>query len=321
MIKARETLSAVVRAGVRTAFFSLTFAAFANFASAGSLLYTFGDDFTSQIANGAPTSLNSMDPASAASVTNVQTPVGNGDTGFNGGLVGIGRLIYGVGNDSNNFATLYSFQTNGQGLTAISSDFNTAGDATGFIFQNGLGAIGNTFYAIGNNGTEEALFQIGGGTATEVMVLNTFGGTYAGLAWDAGLSDFYAVIANATNSDHRGDLLVRFSIGGPVGVAANLTNLDHAVIGTHLDGLADAGGGTLYDIFIDPNTLTGQLEQITVNGGPASTATLYDTQIPLAQNAGIALVSPEPGPITEVGAGLLAVSWILLRRTRRKIAN
>ena len=61
-------------------------ALFATAGHASSLLYTFGGDFTSPGAFGVPDSLNSMN-ASAASVTNVETPVGNGSIGFNGGLV------------------------------------------------------------------------------------------------------------------------------------------------------------------------------------------------------------------------------------------
>src|SRR5262249_22724145 len=106
-------------------------------------LYTFGGDFVSAGANGAPTSLNRMDPVSVASVTNVQAPVGDGNTGFNGGLVAVNGLLYGVGNDSSDFATLYSFQTDGLGLFSVSSNFNTTGGAAGFVFQNGLTAIGN----------------------------------------------------------------------------------------------------------------------------------------------------------------------------------
>src|SRR5262245_1217872 len=92
---------------------------------AAPLLYTFGGDFRPGVGTGAPISLYSMNPASPASVTNVLDPVGDGNTGFNGGLVGVGTLLYGIGNDSNNLATLYSMQTNGTGLTAISSNFNT----------------------------------------------------------------------------------------------------------------------------------------------------------------------------------------------------
>src|SRR6516162_4108143 len=78
--------------------------------ASGSTLYTFGAD-----GFGAPTSLNKMDPVSAASVTNVQTPVGDGSVGFNGGLVfNGGGLLYGIGNDSGGNATLYSFSLSGQ---------------------------------------------------------------------------------------------------------------------------------------------------------------------------------------------------------------
>jgi hypothetical protein len=260
-----------------------------------------------------------MDPVSAASVTNVQAPVGDGNTGFNGGLVGVANLLYGIGNNSNNFATLFSFQTDGQALTPVSSDFNTSGPATGWVFQNGLGAIGNTFYGIGANTTGQALFQIGNGSATQIQMLNTFGGTYAGLAWDPALSDFYAIIAGATAIDFHGDLLVRFAFGGPVIVMASLSSLDGELTGTHLGGLADVGGGTLYDIFTNSTTFTGELEQITVNG-PVSVATLYDTGIPLAQNAGIAFTTattPEPATGVELIGGLILVCGLLKRRSNR----
>lgn len=287
--------------------------------NAGPLLYTFGGDFVSLGATGAPTSLNRMDPASAASVTDVQTPVGDGNTGFNGGLVGVNNLLYGVGNDSSNFATLYSFQTNGLGLSSISSDFNTTGAATGFVFQNGLTAIGNTFYAIGANLTGGALFKIGAGSATEIQSLNTFTGTYAGLAWDAAQAQFYAIIAGATSIDFNGDFLVRFTLGGPVQIVANLATLDGAPGGTHLGGLYDAGGGILYDIYTNSATFTGELEQINVNGSP-SVATLYDTQVPLAQNAGIAAIATVPEPDT-AAMGIAGLAMLSLSRVLRRAAN
>jgi hypothetical protein len=287
--------------------------------NAGTLLYTFGGDFISPGATGAPTSLNLMDPASAASVTDVQTPVGNGNAGFNGGLVAANNLLYAVGNDSSDFATLYSFQTNGLGLSSVSSNFNTAGDATGFVFQNGLTAVGNTFYAIGGDSSGEALFQIGGGSATQIGFLSTFTGTYAGLEWDAAQSQFYAIIAGATSTDFNGDFLVRFTLGGPVQIVANLTNLDGAPVGTHLGGLYDAGGGILYDIYTNPATFTGELEQINLNGSP-SVATLYDTQIPLAQNAGIAAISTVPEPTT-AAMGIAGLVMLSLSRVLRRAAN
>ena len=283
---------------------------------ASTLLYTFGGDST-----GAPTSLNSMDPASAASVTAVQTPVGDGSTGFNGGLVAANNLLYGIGNDSNGVATLYSLQFSGLGLTPVSSGFNNAGDAAGVVFQNGLTAVGNTFYAIGAGTSSEALYQIGAGSASQVQVLDTLGGTYAGLAWDAALGDFYAIIAGGTSAGINGDYLVQFAPGGSVSVVADLTLLDGAPTGTHLGGLADAGSGILYDIYTNPVTFTGELERIDVNGGP-SASTLYDSQIPLAQNAGIAVATaipnvPEPATSMEIGAGLVMLGWTLRRAARR----
>src|SRR5215470_10421678 len=99
-------------------------------------LFTFGGDFTTPGAFGVPDSLNSMDPAAVASVTNVQTPVGDTTIGFNGGLVFAGGQLYAVGNDGNGLATLFSLQLNGLGLSAVSSDFNTSSDAAGVVFQN-----------------------------------------------------------------------------------------------------------------------------------------------------------------------------------------
>ena len=285
--------------------------------SANALLFTFGGDFISPGANGTPDSLNRTDPASAASVTDVQTPVGNGDTGFNGGLAAVNNLLYGIGNDSSGVATLYSLQTTGLGLTAVSSNFNNAGDAAGVVFQNGLTAVGNTFYAIGAGASTEDLYQIGSGSATHIASLPTFTGTYAGLAWDPALGDFYAIVAGGTSVDFNGDFLVRFQFGGSVSIVANLTNLDGAQVGTHLGGLADAGGGILYDIYTNPVTSTGVLEQINLNGTPSVT-TLYDTQIPLAQNAGIALITPEPSTGMEIVCGLVLLSWILRARRHFK---
>jgi hypothetical protein len=285
-------------------------AAGATTGSAGTI-YTFGADTF-----GAPTSLNSMNPSSSSSVTNVQTPVGDGNTGFNGGLVAYNNLLYAIGNDNNNFATLYSMGTNGGTVTSVSFDFNTSGPATGYIFQNGLAAVSGTFYAIGAGSSSENLFQIGSGTATDIASLNTFGGTYAGLAWDPTLAKFYGIISNASVTD-TGDLLVSVTLSGAVTEIANLTTLDSSQIGTHLGGLADAGGGILYDIYTNPATQTGQLEQINLNGTTSAT-TLYDTGIPLAQNAGIATIlpatsTPEPGPGFEVGAALLLLGGILRR--------
>jgi len=280
-------------------------------AHAGALLYTIGADLL-----GAPTSLNSMDPSSSSSVTNVQMPLGDGSIGFNGGLVYSGGLIYGIGNDNNNFATLYSFDTSGQNLTVQSFQFNTTGAGTAFVFQNGLAAIGNTFYAIGADPSGQDLFQIGNGSATLVNGLATLGGTYSGMVYDPSSGRFYALIDNASGA-YSGDYLVEFGLSGPTNIVASLTSLDGAAIGTHLNGLADAGGGVLYDIYIDPNTFTGQLEQITV-GGSVTTNTLYDTQIPLAQDAGIALVSGTPEPATcFLTGGALALAGLFLRRRAR----
>jgi hypothetical protein len=286
---------------------ALVLGCFSISANAGTLsIWTFGGDF-SPSGNGAPDSLNAMSPASSASVTNVQTPVGDGNTGFNGGLVALNNLLYTIGNDSNGVATLYSLQATGTGLTPVSSGFNNTGDAAGVIFQNGLAAVSGSFYAIGQGATTEDLYRIGAGAATHIAALNTFGGTFAGLAWDPNLNSFYAIIANTVS----GDLLVQVTLGGSVSTVANLTTLDGAEIGTHLGGLADAGAGILYDIYTDPATFTGQLEQINLNGAPTAT-TLYDTQIPLAQNAGVALI-PEPAPGMEIGAGLVLLSLMLRR--------
>ncbi len=286
-------------------------------ANAG-ILYTFGGDFVSLGGNGAPDILNSLDPASAASVAAGVSPVGGGNIGFNGGLVGFGSLLYGIGNDSNGVATLYSMDTNGQNLTAVSSQFNTSGDATGVTFQNGLTAVGSTFYAIGAGAGAEALYQIGNGTATEIQTLNTFNGTYAGLAWDPAANAFYAIVAGGTT----GDYLVQFALNGTPSILASLTDLDASQIGTHLGGLVDAGGGILYDIYTNPLTFTGQLEQINVSGTPHTLA-LYDTQIPLAQNAGIATFppssgTPEPATGIEVGGALILLGAVVRRFSSRK---
>jgi hypothetical protein len=285
--------------------------------NAGSI-YTFGGDFVSPGGNGAPDILNSMDPASSASIVPGVSPVGGGNIGFNGGLVGFGSLLYGIGNDSNGVATLYSMGTGGQGLAAVSSQFNTSGDGTGVIFQNGLAVVGGTFYAIGAGTNSEALYQIGNGTATEVQTLNTFNGTYAGLAWDSAANAFYAIVAGGTT----GDYLVQFALSGTPSIVANLTALDGSQIGTHLGGLADAGGGILYDIYTNPSSFTGQLELINVSGSPQA-STLYDTQIPLAQNAGIATFPsssgvPEPATGVEAGGALLVLSAIVRRPAPRK---
>lgn len=281
--------------------------------SAGTLLYTFGGDFVSQPPTGIPDSLNRMDPASAASVSNVQTPVGDGSIGFTGGLVAVGNLLYGIGNDNLGNASLYSMDTNGQNLTAVSSGFNITGDAANVGFINGLTAVGNTFYAIGAGPNFEALYQINNGSATEIRTLPTFNGTYAGLAWDSALNDFYAILTSAT--DPRGDLLFRFAQSGPVAEIANLSSLGGTPVGTHFGGLADAGGGILYDIYSNPG-FTGELERIDLNGSP-SVSTLYDSGVPLAQNAGIAIMAPVPEPATGAGIGAALLLCGLLRRSTR----
>ncbi len=278
-------------------------------------IYTFGGDFTSLNANGAPDSLNFMDPASAASVAAVLTPVGDGSIGFNGGLVSYSNLLYAIGNDSNGVATLYSMQTNGQGLTAVSSAFNNTGSAAGIVFQNGLAETGGTFYAIGAGPSSEGLYQIQSGTATQVASLNTFNGTYAGLAWDSSLDGFYGIIAGASGAQN-GDLLVSFGLTGAVTVVANLNSLDSSQAGTHLGGIADAGGGILYAIYTNPSTFTGELEQINLNGSPSASA-LYDSGIPLAQNAGMGIIMPATGapePSAAFGLGGALVLLPLLRR-------
>jgi hypothetical protein len=281
--------------------------------SAG-VLYTFSGDFVA-LNDGAPDILNSMDPASAASVAAGVTPIGGGNFGFNGGLVGFGNLLYGIGNDSNGVATLYSMGKDGTGLTPVSSAFNSAGDAAGVAFQNGLAAVGSVFYAIGLDGS---LYQIGNGSASFVQSLNTYGGTYSGLAWDPTANAFYAIVAGG----NTGDYLVQFALGGSASIVANLTDLDGAQIGTHLGGLVDAGGGLLYDIYTDPTALMGQLEQIDVSGSP-QTITLYDTKIPLAENAGIAAFpttadTPEPATGVEAGTAVLVLGAILRRLSLAK---
>ncbi len=309
---------------------ALMLALFVYTGHATTLLYTFGGDFVSPGATGVPDSLNSMDPASAASVTNVQTPVGNGNTGFNGGLVSANGLLYGIGNDSNGFATLYSMHTDGTGLTAVVPDFNTSGPSTGVIFQNGLAQqAGSFFYAIGQNATGEGLYLInpGGGTS-EQFALPTFGGTYTGLAWDSGLAAYVAIIAGATPPGlSAGDYLVHFgSTGSGFGVLADLNNFFPAPpVGTHLGGLADAGGGTFFDIWTNPATFTGELDQITVGPsfGFTTVVNLYDTGIPLAQNAGVAAINsspttptPEPVSALGIGTGLIFVGCLLKRRKK-----
>jgi hypothetical protein len=201
----------------------------------------------------------------------------------------------------------------GQNLTAVGSAFNhTFGDAIGIPFQNGLTAAGNTFYAIGE---DDSLYEIGSGSATFVQTLNTYGGTYAGLAWDPALQVFYAVVANGFDQGNSGDFLVEFALNGSVSIVADLTSIGGTQVGTHLGGLADAGGGILYDIYTNPATFTGVLEQINLNGTP-STTTLYDTNIPLAQNAGLATfttATPEPATGAVVGAALLVLCGLVRR--------
>ncbi|HLH37766.1 MAG TPA: hypothetical protein VKX39_01350 [Bryobacteraceae bacterium] len=278
----------------------------ASFPASATTLYTFGADQF-----GAPTSLNQMDPSSASSVANVVTPLGDGNTGFNGGLVFDNGLLYAVGNDSSGNASIYSFTLGGGNLTTVSSDFNDTGGANGFGFYNGLAAIGGTLYAIGTDNSGEDLFQIGNGSATLVQSLATFGGTYAGLAYASDQGVFYGVIANSD----VGDLLVRIPIAGSAVVAANLTTLDGAEANTHLGGLAYAGNGIFYDIYTNVNDGNGELEQLSLNGSPAAT-TLYDTGIPLAQNAGIA-ITPEPssGGLALIGCGVMLCGLFLKRRT------
>jgi len=270
------------------------------------LLHTFGGNFVDpNVTPGTPDTLNNM-TLTSSSVT--QQTLGDGNTGFNGGLVAANNLLYTIGNDSSNVATLYSMNFFGAGLSAVSTDFNTTGPAAGVVFMNGLTAVGNTFYAIGAGATED-LYQIGNNSATDIQTLNTYNGNFAGLAWDPGLSEFYAIIANANLGDFVGDYLAKFSLGGKVILVAKLSS--GLYTNTHLGGLADAGGGILYDVYTNINDGTGELEQIDLNGVPSVT-TLYDTGIPLAQNAGIA-ITPEPAPSIEIGAGIVLVCCIFRR--------
>lgn len=288
-------------------------AAFVVSTCGGTSLYSFGGDVRPIVGTGAPTSLNSMNPNSAASVTNVQNPVGDGSIGFNGGLVSVGGTLFAIGNDSNGVASIYSFGLDGQGLTPVSSDFNVGGDGNANVFQNGLTAVGSSFYATGvaGDGTE-SLFQIGNGSAALVRTLNTFGGTYSGLSYDQDTGSFLAIIVNSGS----GDLLVQFQSSGSVGVVANLTDLDGALIGTHLGGLVYVGGNTAYDLNTDPNMLTGQLEQISL-GNSVSTQFLYDTGVPLMENHGLAAVSEVPEPCTMV----LIVGGLVGLYVRRRVGT
>jgi hypothetical protein len=291
-------------------------AALTRSASAGTSLFTFNADTRPVVGTGAPTSLNVMDPASAASVTNVQTPVGTGDTGFNGGLFGLNGLLYGIGNDSFGQATVYSMDVNGLNLLPVSTNFNVGGGADANVFQNGLTNIGSTFYAIGvaGDGTE-SLFQVGNGSAAALRTLNTFGGTYAGLTYDFDTGLFLGIIVNATNSDFHGDLLVQFGGASGLGVRARLNTLDGSTIATHLGGLVYAGNNTVYDIFTDTNSFTGQLEQLDVTG-VVSASVLYDTGLPLAEDHGIALVN-SPEPATGMLFSVLVICGALARRSFR----
>jgi hypothetical protein len=277
-------------------------------------LFTFNADTRPIVGTGAPTSLNSMDPSSAATVNNVQTPVGSGDIGFNGGLVGVGGLLYGIGNDNLGNASLFSMGLDGLNLLNVNSDFNVGGGADSVGFQNGLTAVGGVFYAIGvaGDGTE-SLFQLGtGGTTTALRTLNTFGGTYAGLTYDPDTGLFMGIIVNATNSDFRGDLLVQFGAATGLAVRARLNALDGSTIGTHLGGLVYAGNNTVYDIFTDTTSFTGQLESLDVTG-VVSASVLYDTGLPLVENHGIAIANtPEPG--TGALVTVLAICGVLVRR-------
>ena len=289
----------------------------ARIAAAGPILYTFGADGSS-----IPASLSSMDPTSPASVANLVASLGADNIGFNGGVVYTGGLLYAVGNDSGGNATIYSFNTLGQNLTATSSDFNTTGDASGYVFQNGLAAIGSSLYAIGAGPSDEDLFEIGNGSATLISALNTYNGTYAGLAYDQSTGEFYGVIANAASGSNTGDLLVEFGLSGNVSVVANLTSLDGADPNTHLGGLADAGGGILYAIYTNTGDGNGELEQILLNGSPQTTA-LYDTNIPLAQNAGVAITPASTSSVPEptLGAAVLLACGFMFRMSRRRSAR
>lgn len=297
----------------------LVFAACAATGNAGVLLYTFGGNFVDQnVTPGTPDTLNNMNPSAGPAAT-VLTTVGDGSTAFNGGLVGVNNLLYAIGNQSlTNVATLYSMDNTGLNVTPVSTDFNTSGDGAGVVFMNGLAAIGNTFYAIGQGATTEDLYQIGAGSATDISTpdvnhTNALNGTYAGLAWDPGLNEFYAIIANANFGDFKGDYLVKFTLGGSGSIVARLSN--GANTDTHLGGLLDYGGGILYDIYTNINNGDGMLEEIDLNGTPSVT-TLYDTGIPLAQNAGIAMV-PEPASSFEIGAGMVLLGCLFRRRYRR----
>jgi hypothetical protein len=278
---------------------------------AGPILYTVGADV-----NGAPVSLIGMDAANSPSVATIVTPLGDGSIGFNGGLVGVGSLLYGIGNDSGNLATLYSFTPAGGSLTALNSDFNTSGAATGFVFQNGLAAIGGTLYGIGFDSvgsSGEALFTIGGGSASLVSSLSDLGGSYSALAYAADQTMLYGIVVNGVNNEVQGDYLVSMNPNGSnFTVVANLSTLDGSATGTHTGGLLYTGGGSFFDVFTDPNSGNGQLETIGLNGQSATL--VYDTGAPLLINHGLAEVTSTPEPS---GFALMGVALALLARWRR----
>jgi hypothetical protein len=284
-------------------------------ANAGGILYTFGGS----AGFGAPQAdLNSMNPPSSASVTDVNGLVGDGNTSFNGGLVFVNTLLYGIGNQGGTlFSTLYSFDLSGNHVTALNSDFNTTGAANNFLFQNGLASDGTNFYAIGVSTIDgsEDLFQIGkNGGSTLLRTLPTSNGTYAGLTWDATLGQFYGLLIGATGAD-AGDSIVQFGLSTGWAQTVELTHLDGAEIGSHLDGLADTGAGILYDIYMNPITNTGRLEEINLRGSSPVVTTLYDTGIQGAQTAGIA-ITPEPASVIGMGIGLCVLGSMLKRRKK-----
>jgi hypothetical protein len=78
------------------------------------------------------------------------------------------------------------------------------------------------------------------------------------MTWDAALGQFYALLVNGTG-DQAGDRVVHFGLSTGWASTVELTHLDGALVGSHLDGLADTGAGLLYDIYMNPITNTGQL--------------------------------------------------------------
>jgi hypothetical protein len=270
----------------------------------GGTLFSFGPETVS--GNFYPTRLTTFDDSGPGSVATVKD-VGTGSIFFNGGLAyGVNdNLLYAIGNDTNNAATLYTLDTAGNNLTTVHSL------TAGVLWLSGLtlDTADSKFYAIGadpNTGSP-SLYTVGAGGAALVGSIDNGFGPYSGLAYDRDTNLLYA-ISNMGPDD------VLYDFTNAAGSLTSLFSLGGGTAFSHLGGLAYGGGGLFYTIQSTGGGAEANLRSIDLN--MASATTLYDMNVAGYQNHGLALVPsvPEPAMPVLVGGGLALFGVLLGRR-------